>query len=386
MSITINQLPKAAQYITRFATELDPNAQVSWAPHDFTCAVELRSARVLVRFSRELIEDFEAAIESYKGTRYFETIRNRVRFPILITVGEKGLIPEFKISSELLHEEGEWLRTFRADVEFPSEIYAALDHGLELLSGSMERQLSTGLKLPDIEADKRIVDSLREYYRTTKNFNSRDAELGSLSFLKAAAVCIVIELEQKRAAERRPRLREAFDREIYSLVSSIRDDPLVDVKLPDALRDYAAEAGTEAIASVYHRARTPDPTQARLRELLEKLDPKLMRRWEGAWDALDSSNPDRFSQAANSMVELLDQVIKQVCTGTDLANFLQTRYSTHQQTEWVTATRGWISKTKNDMHATKHHSATQSEHLTRRLLQSAELIILVLLESPPGAT
>jgi|SRR5579872_5944424 len=383
---TVSDFPRAAKYVDEFARELDPNAQVSWAPHDFTLAVELRGKRVIVRFSRELMDDFEAAIEKYNGTRYFETMRNRVRFPILVALGEKGLIPEFKVSRELLNEKGEWLRTFRADVQFPDEIYATLDHGLDLLSASMDRQLSTGLKLPDIEADKKIVDSLREYYRCTKHFKSRGAELGSISFLKAAALCVVIELEQKKVAERRPRLREAFDREIYWIVSVIRDDPLVDIKLPDAMQDYAADAGTQAVASVYHRTRGLDPTQVRLRELLEKLDLNLMRRWEGAWEALDSSNPDRFSQAANSMVELLDQVIKQVCTGTDLATFLQTRYSTHQQTEWVTATRGWISKTKSDLHATKHHLATQSEHLTRRLLQSAELIILVILESPSSVS
>jgi hypothetical protein len=105
----------------------------------------------------------------------------------------------------------------------------------------------------------------------------------------------------------------------------MRDDPLADIKLPDAIRDYAAEAGTQTVASEYHRTRVPDPTQVRLGELFEKLDPKLMRRWQGAWSALDSDNPDRFSQAANSMVELLDQVIGKVCTGTDLATYLQTR-------------------------------------------------------------
>jgi len=378
----MKQFPKAAECVTEFTKELDPNAQMSWVAHNFTCAIELRGKQVSVAFSRELMDDFEVAIEKYHGTSYFETMRNRVRFPILVATGEKGLIPEFRISGELFQEQGEWLRTFRADVEFPPEIYGTLDHGLELLSVSMARQLSTGLKLPDIEADKRIVDSLREYYRTAKHFNSRGAELGSLSFLKAAALCVILELEQRKAAERRPRLQEAFDREIYSLVSIVRDDPLVDIKLPDAMQDYAVEAGTQAVASVYHRTRPPDPTQVHLRELLEALDPNLMRRWEGAWEALDSSNPDRFSQAANSMVELLDKVIGQVCTGMDLATFLQTRYSTHQQTEWVTATRGWISKTKSDLHGIKHHPAVQSEHLTRRLLQSAELVILVLLEAP----
>ena len=81
--------------------------------------------------------------------------------------------------------------------------------------------------------------------------------------------------------------------------------------------------GAKADASTYHRAHVPDSTQTRLRELLEKFDASLMRRWEGAWAALESDNPDHLSQAANSMVELLDQVLGKVCAGTDLATYLQ---------------------------------------------------------------
>lgn len=80
------------------------------------------------------------------------------------------------------------------------------------------------------------------------------------------------------------------------------------------------------------------------------------------------------------MVELLDKVIGHVCQGTDLATFLTAKYSTHQQTEWVDATRNWISKTKNDLQGTKHHTDAQSERLAMLLLESAERIIVVLLE------
>ena len=80
------------------------------------------------------------------------------------------------------------------------------------------------------------------------------------------------------------------------------------------------------------------------------------------------------------MVELLDQVIGQVCQGVALASYLREKYQTHQQTEWVEATRKWIGKTKDNLHSTKHHIDHQSEQLTKALLTTAESIILVILE------
>lgn len=123
-----------------------------------------------------------------------------------------------------------------------------------------------------------------------------------------------------------------------------------------------------------------DVSQSRLDKLLDQLDPRLRRRREGAWDALRSDNPDRLSQAANSMVELLDQVIGQVCKNTDLPTFLTTKYQTHQKTEWVDASRKWIGLTKDNLHSAKHHVDVQSEQLTKTLLTTAESIILMILE------
>ncbi len=80
------------------------------------------------------------------------------------------------------------------------------------------------------------------------------------------------------------------------------------------------------------------------------------------------------------MAELLDQVIGQVCKGTDLATYLATKYQTHQKTEWVDATKKWIGQTKDNLHSAKHHVDHQSEELTKALLSTAESIILAILE------
>ncbi len=123
----------------------------------------------------------------------------------------------------------------------------------------------------------------------------------------------------------------------------------------------------------------PGKEQSKLDGFLDRLDPRLRRRRDGAWAALGSDNPDRLSQSANSMVELLDQVIGQVCRGIDLATFLKNKYP-NQKTEWVGATRQWIGRTKDNLHSAKHHVDIQSEQLTKALLTTTENILLLILE------
>jgi hypothetical protein len=377
-----SKYPRAIEYIGRLVREVASNAEVHLAGPDYRFIVKIGGDSTEVTFSEELMDDLDIALQKFQSTSYFHTLRNRVRYPILIALGSKGLIPNFKVSSDLLDESGEWLKNFRADVRFPSKWYETFDRGLELLAGFMAGMLSHGLRLPDVEADKRLVDSIREYYKEQGHFNSQGAELASLSFLKAAAFCVILEKEGAKSAQKLPRLRKALDQEIYFIVSIMREAPLADIRLPDIVQDYAAEADPRSSpkAPEYYRELPADPAQNRLDELLRKLDPRLVRRRQGAWEALRSSNPDRLSQAANSMVELLDQVIGQVCAGADLAAFLKSKYATHQKTEWVDATRKWISETKSNLHSTKHHTDPQSEQLTKYLLGSAELVILALIE------
>ncbi len=291
------------------------------------------------------------------------------------------MIPNIEISSELLREKGEWLKGLRTNVTFDKEFSEILYQGLKLLSDSIGRILASGLKLPEVEAEKTTVENLKHFFEKKGNLNSEGAEMESLSYLKAAAVCVIMEKEKLRREAEIPRIRKALDNEIYSIVAKIRCDPFRDIKLPEAIHDYAKyDAAKTPKIPKYVREIVPDAEQRKLDKLLDDLDPRLRRRREGAWKVLCSDNPDRLSQAANSMVELLDQVISQICRGTDLSTFLTTRYQTHQKTEWVDATRKWIRETKDNLQSTKHHVDHQSEQLTKALLTTAENIILVILE------
>lgn len=375
------QFDRSTRFIVDFLKWLAPEATVKQMP-DHTFRINFREEQTDVRFDRSEIEDFEIALEKFRNTAYFHTMENRIRFRFFIALGLKGLIPYLPISSELLKEKGEWRKNLRTDVAFDPEFSANLHQGLKLLAASLGKTLASGLRLPDVEAEKKAIDSLVGYYEEKGHLNSTGASMESLSYLKAAAVCAIMEKEKSRAGASVPRVEKAIDVEIYSIVSAIRDDPFRDIELPEALHDYVLQRGEVAPTKTpaFVRQATPDPEQTKLDELLERLDPRLRRRREGAWAALRSENPDRLSQAANSMVELLDKVIGQVCKDTDLATFLTKKYQTHQKTEWVNATRKWIQQTKDNLHSAKHHVEHQSEQLTKALLTTTESIILVILE------
>ncbi len=80
------------------------------------------------------------------------------------------------------------------------------------------------------------------------------------------------------------------------------------------------------------------------------------------------------------MVELLDRVIGLVCVKRKLAEVLSKKYCTSEETQWIDATRSWISQTKSKLHRVKHHPDYKAEILARTLLESAETIMIAILE------
>lgn len=372
---------KTAIYITELLERFASNATVQQYGES-TFRIATPDTCTDVRFDQTELDDFEVALERFQNTNYFHTMENRIKFGVLVSIGKEGLIPDLDISSELLREKGEWLKHIRVDVCFDTQFCVILNQGLRLLLQSIERTLASGLKLPEVEAEKQIIENLSGYYKENGHLSSSGAEIESLSFIKAAALSVIMEKEKAKRETQIPRVRKALDGEIYSIVSRIRADPFRDIKLPEAMHDYAAQHGVAnpPKTPTYIRESAPDVEQGKLDGLLDRLDTRLRRRRAGAWEALHSDNPDRLSQAANSMVELLDQVIGQVCRGTDLATYLTNKYQTHQKTEWVTATRQWIGKTKDNLHSAKHHVDRQSEQVTKALLTTSESILLVILE------
>jgi hypothetical protein len=98
---------------------------------------------------------------------------------------------------------------------------------------------------------------------------------------------------------------------------------------------------------------------------------------------MDSDNPDAVSQAVNSMIEVMSEVISFVRnkrTGNPpLKDILPTILGSEGQSDWVLATHKWISETKSALQSVKHNTAAQSKHIASAAMTSAESVVLILL-------
>ena len=121
-------------------------------------------------------------------------------------------------------------------------------------------------------------------------------------------------------------------------------------------------------------------TDDELDELLKGLDLDLTHKRKGAWETFNSDNDDRLSQSANSIVELLDQVIGIVSKGITFEEFLKNKFNNKDSIEWIKPTLKWIRETKSKLHKIKHHPNYNDEILTKNLLLSAQQIIHLLLK------
>ena len=379
---------KAVEFIFGVVNELDDEAEVLFDRHSvnlfiYRFRVISKGEEVDFQFTRALMDDFEIALEKYKGTDYYYTLENAIRFEVYIALGSKGLLTGFEISDEILKEKGEWLKRCSVAVSFDAKMTEELNNGLKRLSNFLGQIASDhNLDLKDMTIEKDYIDGLIEYFEKHGHLNSEGVGIESLGFLKVAAVCEIIEKENQRSQVQIPRVKKEIVKDIYRVVQTLRRAPFLGIKLPECIHDYNAAYEHQNIQSIQQVPHAKPAYQKgdRLDELLDKLDPSLKKKRAGAWITFHSENPDRLSQSANSMVELLDRVIGLVCVKRELAEVLSEKYCTSEETQWIDATRSWISQTKNKLHRIKHHPDYKADILAQTLLESAETIIIALLE------
>lgn len=119
--------------------------------------------------------------------------------------------------------------------------------------------------------------------------------------------------------------------------------------------------------------------KTKIDELLDQIDLDLKNKRIGAWLAFQSDNPDRLSQAANSMVELLDKVIGLICKDATLSEYLERRFESDKESKWVDTARKFIGDTKSYLHRVKHYNRYQNESMVETLLTVTERLIHLLL-------
>ncbi len=110
-------------------------------------------------------------------------------------------------------------------------------------------------------------------------------------------------------------------------------------------------------------------------KLLDFLDPSLKFKRIGAWQTFNSENPDRLSQASNSMVELLDKVIGKLCQNISFAEFLKQNFESDKEIKWAESMRKFVGNTKSNLHRIKHHDEYKDIIMVETLLSVAEKLI-----------
>lgn len=371
----------AFQFIMEFVQSLLPSAKIERVDTEYL-RVSVDDEDEIMRFDRSELDDLEVVLEGRQPVSYSNDIKNQVRFHAYIFLGFRGLIPNVKISTAMLLDERDWLRQCSLHTHFDVELSKGLYRGLKTLGESLARTLQSEVELPEVTRELQVVTDLTQFYDQTGNLNSFDARLESLSYLKAAAVCLIMELEDKKGKEVLPRVIKAYDRKICEVVQQFQAVPFRRIRLPEAIHDYArvkeqhaqSSRSTSAVKALGGAGEA-----AELDTLLNALNPRFSERRNGAWQAFNSKNEDRLSQAANSMVELLDQVIKKLCGDLEFEEYLRRKLGSSATSDWVSVTRKWIGETKSNLHRVKHHTEAQSERVTSELLKNSESILRIIL-------
>lgn len=255
----MERYPEVMEYIRTLVHKVCPNAEVA-AQHDYRISIRSGGVVVPVQFGRADIEDFDVALEKYGGTRYFDTIENRIRFRLYLELSAAGRLGDFKISAAFANEVGEWPTNVHRNVEFDSQFASILHSGLKLLDGFITNILSqTEIEVPALSNDAENIRYLIAYFEENGHLSTAGAELESMSYLKGAAICSIAAIEVQRGSSNIPRVKSALNAKINSIVSKLRHGPFEDIPPPECIREFLMQGqGRPAVVvAAQHQRRKP---------------------------------------------------------------------------------------------------------------------------------
>jgi hypothetical protein len=359
--------------ITRYIEHWVPGVAAARVGDTLTIQASRGADRVAIPYDTQQLRVLEQAIaDSSLPAGYKNGVIRDSALRALYAVGVKGMAPDIEVSKLITDEDLEWNTRVRVTVSFDPETAKKLYEELKALDAVAQELSASDLPLPDIASEHEVMASIIEYFEKEGHLNSPDITGKSLSYLKAAALSWILELEAQKRATSSPRVRAAQSIRLFDLLERfwlLR--PWDRIPLPPIVRDYLAQRGD--LGKVVP---SPGPSLD-VGPQLRKLDTRLEERWRGAWQALQSQNPDKVSQAANSMVEVLDKVIDRVCAGKPFKDVLAARYP--QQEKVVLAKLAYVSALKSSLQSVKHETNPQSVDTAQDLMHAAEGIIRTLL-------
>jgi len=360
--------------LCKYIEEVVPSASATRVGK--TNSIEVRSGdqRKTLTYSSDQLDDLEGALTNGAlPKRYRNGIVRDMKLRSLVAIGREGMAPDVDILKLILNEDLEWKNALIWGVQFDTKTSKNLYQGLKSLDSVAEKLTDSGIHLPDVEKEREVMRSMINFYEKQKHLNSPEVRAESFSYLKAAALCWLLDVEQQKASTPSARLRRAHSIRLYDILEQFwLLNPFDRIKLPPIIQDYIAQRTQDSKIIATELVPSLD-----IGPQLKRLDPRLEERWHGAWKALQSDNPDKVSQAANSMVEVLDQVIAKICDGKEFKEVLAERFP--KQQDLIASQRGFISALKQSLHAVKHETNAQTATTAQDLIHFSEGIIRMLL-------
>lgn len=377
-----NGYPKATAFIADFAKSLLPRAEIAFGHGQLRVANE--GKHFSVPFTREDLDDLEPVLDGDLPTKYSDGMKSAVQMQIYLAFFREGMTPNVKFSKVMLEEKRDWTNAIRAGTHFDDKLAARLYHGLQTLDSYLDQTLQKHGEIEGVRKDLESIRGLTTWYQDNKNLHCGMLDREALSLLKGAAVMAIMELEDKKGTSSAKRVIGSYDSDILSIVQEFESRPYDRIKLPAVLFEYLDDNIPAPRTSVPVSVETRSMVAAAsdLNDLLRLVNPRLVDRRRGAWQTLNSDNPDAVSQAVNSMVEVMGEVIsfvRQRAGNLPLKDILPTILSSEGQSDWVLTTHKWISETKSALQSVKHNTAVQSRHIASAVMTAAELVVLILL-------
>lgn len=361
----------ALEVIVKYLKHHLPGASIAGYAGQLAIDVEIGSERQRLSFGDHQLDDLDVALtDGTVSAPYKNGLIQDMTFGALVAIGKRGMAPDVRVSSLLTNGNVDWRKHVTVATSFDAETSRKLYEGLKHLDSFAARLLGSAA-VPAIADERKVMESMTEWYEKKGNLNSSAASGESLSYLKAAAYIWLRSLEADMDGDTSKRVRSAKSIRVFEVAEKfwlLR--PYSRIPLPPIFDDYISQKTTNDTAGALGPSIDIGPQ-------LRKVDPRLEERWRGAWQALGSDNPDRVSQAANSMVEVLDQVISRVCDGREFKDVLAERYP--MQEKVVLAQRAMIGTLKETLHAVKHETNSQSVHTAEYLMHATEGVIRTLL-------
>ena len=243
------EVKHAIEYIEGIIKGLKPTAEVDflYESYSYHLTIHFRGQVFSISFGRDVMQDLEHTIlnDSEESDRRRAT-EDSIKFKIYILLGKAGVIPEFKISEELLNQKREWAKGEGFNVGFENKTSEIFLEGLKQLSNFLDGVLNKyKVKATKFVEDKRRMDALIKYYAENKTFDQGRASVESLGYLKAAAIQQIIAKEKKKEGMRIEEFLKEIDQEIYYIVSELKVGPFFQIETSRCIYAYIQETKEE---------------------------------------------------------------------------------------------------------------------------------------------